>query len=116
MYKVNGGNIMVNGKGYRLKYPIREVEEYKNLTIVLIGVPFEDTKTLNNIYCFDQEGDFLWQAQDIKEVFPNYGESMYACYESMGILGDTLYATTFFGTCYHFDPENGKLKDYHFVK
>ena len=116
MYTVNDKEIVISGKSHYFRYAIRKVEEYEDLIIVLIGIPFSDNSTMNNIFCFDAKGELLWQSQDIKEAYPEFGKLMYACYEGMGILGDTLYATTFFGTCYHIDPKTGKLIGYHFVK
>lgn len=93
------------------KYPIKKVEKLNNKYVVLLKIPrvelgFEE---LNNILCFDENGNKCWQISnnmpsDIisKEQMP---------YVAIQVMDEKLYATDFWGRRFYVDIDTGRLID-----
>ena len=116
MYRIDGNILEIGEKTIHFRYPVRNSIGYHGRVIVLVGIPFEDTNTINNIVCYASDGELIWQVEDMKKRYPDWGVYAYQPYEGMGIDKGIIYASTFNGWCYHIDPENGKLLGYHFTK
>ncbi len=116
MFITNGNELRIDNRIIRFRYPIRTTIEYKDSCIVLVGIPFEDSETINNIVCYNSDGEIVWQVEDMKKRYPDWGKYAYQPYETMGLSNGVLYASTFNGWSYHIDPETGRFLGYHFVK
>ncbi len=99
-----------------VKYPIKQVENINRKYVILLKIPRVElgTEELNNILCYDENGEMLWRISDklpsdivSKERIP---------YVAIQIVNGKLYATDFWGRKFNVDAGNGKLMDVKIVR
>lgn len=112
MYEYIKNKIIINGKKKEFSYDIRKIIEYKNNYYVLLSIPF-DKNDLNNIYCLDEDGNLVWQSEDLNYLFPTLKNLPY---EQIGIKDDVLYASDFYGRNYQIGLSDGKVRECNIVK
>lgn len=94
-----------SGNVITFAYEIEQVLSFEDTFIVLLAIP-EDSDEINNIYCLDQNGRKLWQAEDLNV----WRKGMLNLpYEVMEIKDEELYAADFYGRHYKINPKNGKI-------
>lgn len=94
------------------QYKIEQVLSYNDTFLVLLQIP-EDLDEINNIYCLNQDGQQLWQSEDLNVVRKGM---LNLPYEVMEFKGDFLFAADFYGRHYKINPANGKILEYIFKK
>ena len=112
MYSYELSDIQINGNRYHFEYNIREVIEYKETYIVLLEIPF-NCDEINNIYCLDKNANIKWQSEYLSKKYPKLKNLAYL---RIGIIGNIVYATDFYGRNYRIDAENGKILGCKMVK
>ena len=113
MIKYENNRIKIDNYVYDFKFEIRNVIQCNNNYIILLSIPFNNSE-INNLYCLNSKAELLWQAQDLKSLFPDLKNLL--PYEQMGIKEDYIYASDFYGRCYKININNGKIEDYSIVK
>lgn len=94
-----------------LKYPIKKVERINEKYIVLLKIPHIElgVEELNNILCFDENGNMCWRISD--DLPANIVSKEQIPYVAIRIIDEKLYATDFWGRKFNVDVENGELID-----
>ncbi len=106
MYKYKENCIEINGKQREFKYNIGKVEQYKNMYMVLVEVPY-DKNDINNIYCLDEQANIVWQSEDLNKLYPTL---LNLPYEYMDIVDDIMYTCDFMGRHQLINMETGKIE------
>lgn len=112
MYKYDKKHIEINNNSYDFKYDIRTIIQYKEKYIVLLEIPF-DREDINNIYCLDNQANLMWQSEDLVALYPKLRNLPY---EQMGIKGDIIFASDFYGRNYNINVNTGKIEGCNIVK
>lgn len=94
-----------------VKYPIKQVENIGGKYVVLLKIPRVELgpEELNNILCYDENGEMCWQISDI--LPPSIVSKEQIPYVAIQIMNGKLYATDFWGRKFNVNTENGKLID-----
>ena len=87
MYKYENNRMKIDNYVYDFKFEIRNVIQYNNNYIILLSIPFNNSE-INNLYCLNSKAELLWQAQDLKSLFPDLKNLL--PYEQMGIKEDYI--------------------------
>ena len=112
MFSYKEKTILINEHQRQFDYPIRDVIRYNELFIVLLGIPF-DKDYINNIFCLDDTANIVWQAEDISN---KYDVPQKLPYEQMAVDGERLFASDFYGRCFVFEANTGRVLDRKLVK
>lgn len=105
--KWNGKTIGFSEKTVEFPFEIVQVITYNDTFLVLLDIP-EESEELNNIYCLDQDGNQIWQSEDLHVIKQ---DMLLLPYEAMEIREEYLYAADFYGRHYKINPVNGKILD-----
>ena len=107
-YTVNHKTLTIGEIEINFNDRIEKVIKMNDIFIILLlNEPFNQKQPENNVYAVDESGKILWQMQDSREVckFKNL-----RTYVNIGIdKKNKLFATSFSGTVYYLDPQNGKF-------
>lgn len=87
------------------KFEIRNVIEYGDEFIVLLGIPFDNESEKNNILRIDASGNVVWTINN-----SGYSNNSYP-FEQMTLSDGWLYATDFYGRKLKVDIKTGKIVD-----
>ncbi len=98
--------LIVNDKIIKsFKFEIRNVIEYSDEFIVLLGIPFDNESEKNNILRVDASGNVVWTIDN-----SGYSKHIYP-FEQMTLSDGWLYATDFYGRKLKVDIKTGKIVD-----
>lgn len=111
--KINKNILTLNGKEIKFNYDIRQFKTIGEDIVVLLAIPGNDD-TLDNIYCYGQNGIIKWQVQPIKDAFPDM-KRVY-CFEQMSIIDGQISASDFYGRRFMINPADGKITSKDIVK
>lgn len=111
--KINKNILTLNGKDIKFKHDIRQFKTIGEDVFILLSIPNNDD-TLDNIYCYGQNGIIKWQVQPIKEAFPEM-KRVY-CFEQMSIIDGQISASDFFGRRFIINSKTGKIEKKDIVK
>lgn len=106
MYQYNGNHIEINNNSINFEYDIRDVIQYQEKYIVLLGIPFE-CQAINNIYCLDTQAKIVWRAEDLSKLYP---QLLNLAYEHMSIKDGSIWASDFYGRNYKININTGKIE------
>lgn len=98
--------LTLNNKKITFKHNIRQVNAENDNIIVLLGIPNND-QTLDNIYCYGQNGIIKWQVQSIKEAFPEM-KNVFP-FEQMAVIDGKLSASDFYGRRFFINIDDGQI-------
>ena len=110
LYKDN--ILVISEKKITLKYSREKLEKVFNYIIVLLDISNVKlgVEELNNILCFDVNGNLQWR---ISNILPdNIASDEQVPYVSINLLDTKLYATDFWGRRFEVDIATGKLLDF----
>lgn len=110
---INKNILELNGKQIKFSHDIRQFTTVGDDVIVLLSILGNDD-TLDNIYCYGQNGIIKWQVQPIKEAFPDM-KRVY-CFEQMSIINGEISASDFYGRRFKIDVATGKILGKDIVK
>ncbi|GFI05180.1 hypothetical protein IMSAGC005_04034 [Lachnospiraceae bacterium] len=113
MYQYREKHIEINNNGYDFEFDIRAVAQHKEKYIILLEIPFNRTE-INNIYCLDAQANLVWQSEDLSIRYPELKNIL--PYEQMGISGDIIFASDFYGRNYKINADSGKIEGINIVK
>ena len=99
-----------------VKYPIKQVESISGKYVILLKIPRVElgTEELNNILCYDENGEMCWRISD--KLPSNIVSKEQIPYVAIQIMNGKLYATDFWGRKFNVDVENGNLMDVKIVR
>lgn len=98
--------LTLNNKTITFKHDIRQIDANGDNVIVLLAIPNNDN-TLDNIYCYGQNGIIKWQVQSIKEAFPEM-KNVFP-FEQMSIIDDKISASDFYGRRFFINISDGQI-------
>lgn len=110
---INKNILELNGKQIKFSHDIRQFTTVGDDVIVLLAILGNDD-TLDNIYCYGQNGIIKWQVQPIKEAFPDM-KRVY-CFEQMSVIDGQISASDFYGRRFKIDAATGKILGKDIVK
>lgn len=96
-------------KKIRFKQQIRTIEFVDNVVVVLLEIPYEDNKTINNLCAFNVLGERIWKVQPLSERFPDF--ETYLPYENLFYKNGKLAVSDFMGRTFFIDAKSGNLLD-----
>lgn len=98
-----------NGKKIEFQYPIRKVIEYQD--VYFIRIEPDIGKILNeNVFCYDKEGNFVWQVEPIPLVKKD------SPYTNIYMQGSKLFLYNWGGVEVEVEPMSGKILSKCFTK
>ncbi len=105
--------LTLNNKKIKFDHNIRQIDAYDDNVIILLEIPNNDN-TLDNIYCYGQNGIIKWQVQSIKEAFPEMKNAF--PFEQMSIIDDKISASDFYGRRFFINIADGQIVGKDIVK
>ncbi|RKM56288.1 hypothetical protein D6853_05700 [Butyrivibrio sp. X503] len=101
-YKYEQNTIFINDKAISFNEKIEEVMEFDRRIIVM--TEYTKDNPTNNLYCYDNYGDYNWNIEDIIDTLPPQ------TVVSIGKVNDNcLEVVTFFGLSIMIDINNGQV-------
>lgn len=67
-FKIDDNVLIVDGNKVVFQFKIDNVKICNGLYIVLVDIP-SNVKATNNIYAVNENGQIVWQVQDVNEVY-----------------------------------------------
>ncbi|MGP1434223.1 MAG: hypothetical protein ACTTHM_06030 [Peptoanaerobacter stomatis] len=104
--KTNKNILTVNNTEIIFDHDIRDVKIFRNLIIVLLSIPFNETE-LDNLYAISKHGEIVWRVQALDVVFPNQNNLPY---EQINVNENEITATDFYARRYFINPLNGNIE------
>jgi outer membrane protein assembly factor BamB len=105
--------VIINGETSWIVYPI------KNIVINGISKIFRNNQKkneLNRVYCYDDNGNLIWQIKSPKfNEFPNFEESAVVGI-SYDRKQDKFFTTDLFGRCFDVNLETGEIMSFRTTK
>lgn len=102
--------LFVNKKPINFDFEIGNALAVDNKVVFMFQIP-QENDTLRNIYCLDEDCQFLWQVQSVLEAYPDLGEEIPFVHIALREDG-TLTASDFFGRNFDIDKNTGKIIDF----
>ena len=113
---IDGNILNIGDTKITVKYPIKQVESISGKYVVLLKIPRVElgAEELNNILCYDENGEMCWRISD--KLPSNIVSKEQIPYVAIQIMNGKLYATDFWGRKFNIDVENGNLMDVKIVR
>lgn len=100
--------LFVNKKPINFDFEVGNALAVDDKVIFLLKIPYDDKTTLKNIYCLNENCQFLWQVQSALEAYPNINEEL--PFENMVQNGNgNISASDFYGRNFEINVTNGKI-------
>lgn len=103
--------VVIGDRKVKTKYSVKKIIKYENFNYVLLKIPRVDLgyDELNNVFCYDTQGNIVWQ---IDNNMPSCVKSKEQIpYIDLEIIDGLLYATDFWGRRFLVERTTGKLLD-----
>lgn len=104
--KINKNILTVNNTEIIFDHDIRDVKIFRDLIIVLLAIPFNETE-LDNLYAISKQGKIAWRVQALDTVFPNQNNLPY---EQIHVNKNEITATDFYARRYFINHLNGNIE------
>lgn len=106
--------LFVDKKPINFDFEVGNAFVCNNNVIFLLKIPY-DNDTLHNIYCLNNDCQFLWQVQSITSAYPNMSDEL--PFEGMTLNEKgNISAYDFYGRNFEIDALNGHILDYKIVR
>lgn len=104
-FVIDQGKLTVSGSLVDFPFPVRTAREAGSLLIVLLAIPFDEI-FLDNVFAVDSQGKIVWQ---IQPPAGDWGGKSRLPYENLGMQGDLVSISDFYGLRFFADPKTGEI-------
>lgn len=106
--------LFVNKKPINFDFEIGNAFTVDDRIVFMLQIPQNDD-TLQNIYCLNVDGQFLWQVQSVLEAYPELREEIPFVHIALREDG-TLTASDFFGRNFDIDSVTGQITNFRIAR
>lgn len=109
-FKVDGDELIVEGKRVKFAYPIYKVEEHNGLIIVLLEFKNNDIPLnfTNELYGVSNKGQIVWKMENVQKTLGAYQPAPLI---NFMVINNKLIAFDFCSRKFIIDTKDGKIMD-----